>query len=170
MQHGSTVDTLARKGDSNEGNLMGELQSFILRHCQWACISTLLPHPSHSVLNSVILVGGTEAKFRSVHPLFGVDLVDSLHCKLARNKRIALVPNFIVGNSVISGVMGSFFLFSGYFISKHGIPNYWIFMQFIWLFKYPFEGFLINEFPKSGKCLEHMLGSYLVTGEAVLRE
>ncbi|XWS41303.1 hypothetical protein CRYUN_Cryun17cG0069700 [Craigia yunnanensis] len=82
----------------------------------------------------------------------------------------ALVPNFIVGNSVISGVMGSFFLFSGYFISKHEIPNYWIFMHYISLFKYPFEGFLINEFSKSGKCLEYMFGSCLVTGEAVLRE
>ncbi|XVE83363.1 hypothetical protein DITRI_Ditri16bG0083300 [Diplodiscus trichospermus] len=82
----------------------------------------------------------------------------------------ALVPNFIVGNSVISGVMGSFFLFSGYFISKQGIPSYWIFMHYISLFKYPFEGFLINEFSKSGKCLEYMFGSCLVTGEAVLKE
>lgn len=83
----------------------------------------------------------------------------------------ALVPNFIVGNSVISGVMGSFFLFSGYFISKHGIPNYWIFMHYISLFKYPFEGFLINEFSKSGgECLEYMMGRCLVTGEDVMRE
>ncbi|XP_022774751.1 ABC transporter G family member 5-like [Durio zibethinus] len=82
----------------------------------------------------------------------------------------ALVPTFIVGNSVISGVMGSFFLFSGYFISKHGIPNYWIFMHYISLFKYPFEGFLINEFSNSEKCLEYMFGSCLVSGEAVLRE
>ncbi|XP_021899883.1 ABC transporter G family member 5 [Carica papaya] len=82
----------------------------------------------------------------------------------------ALVPNFIVGNSVISGVMGSFFLFSGYFISKHGIPSYWIFMHYVSLFKYPFEGFLINEFSKSGKCLEYMFGSCIVTGEDVLRE
>ncbi|EEF46051.1 ATP-binding cassette transporter, putative [Ricinus communis] len=82
----------------------------------------------------------------------------------------ALVPNFIVGNSVISGVMGSFFLFSGYFISKHGIPNYWIFMHYISLFKYPFEGFLINEFSKSGKCLQYMLGACMVSGEDVLRE
>ncbi|KAE8663620.1 ABC transporter G family member 5 [Hibiscus syriacus] len=80
----------------------------------------------------------------------------------------ALVPNFIIGNSVISGVMGSFFLFSGYFISKHGIPKYWIFMHYISLFKYPFEGFLINEF--SGKCVEYMLGGCMVTGEVVLRE
>ncbi|XP_021273533.1 ABC transporter G family member 5 isoform X2 [Herrania umbratica] len=82
----------------------------------------------------------------------------------------ALVPNFIIGNSVISGVMGSFFLFSGYFISKHGIPKFWIFMHYISLFKYPFEGFLINEFSESDKCLEYMFGSCMVSGEAVLRE
>ncbi|KAF7840124.1 ABC transporter G family member 5 [Senna tora] len=82
----------------------------------------------------------------------------------------ALVPNFIVGNSVISGVMGSFFLFSGYFISKHEIPNYWIFMHYMSLFKYPFEGFLINEFSDSGKCLEYMFGACVVSGEDVLKE
>ncbi|KAJ6908279.1 hypothetical protein NC651_018650 [Populus alba x Populus x berolinensis] len=82
----------------------------------------------------------------------------------------ALVPNFIVGNSVISGVMGSFFLFSGYFISKNGMPNYWIFMHYISLFKYPFEGFLINEFSNSGKCLEYMFGKCMVSAEDLLRE
>ncbi|KAE7998357.1 hypothetical protein FH972_002910 [Carpinus fangiana] len=82
----------------------------------------------------------------------------------------ALVPNFIVGNSLIAGVMGSFFLFSGYFISKQEIPSYWIFMHYISLFKYPFEGFLINEFSNSGKCLEYMFGTCEVSGEDVLRE
>ncbi|KAJ6733668.1 ABC TRANSPORTER G FAMILY MEMBER 28 [Salix koriyanagi] len=82
----------------------------------------------------------------------------------------ALVPNFIVGNSVISGVMGSFFLFSGYFISKNGMPNYWIFMHYISLFKYPFEGFLINEFSNSGKCLEYMFGKCMVSAEDLLKE
>ncbi|XP_051126791.1 ABC transporter G family member 5 [Andrographis paniculata] len=82
----------------------------------------------------------------------------------------ALVPNFIVGNSVISAVMGSFFLFSGYFISKHDIPNYWIFMHYASLFKYPFEGFLINEFSDKTKCLDNMFGECLVSGEDVLRE
>ncbi|KAL2521287.1 ABC transporter G family member 5 [Forsythia ovata] len=82
----------------------------------------------------------------------------------------ALVPNFIVGNSVISAVMGSFFLFSGYFISKHGMPNYWIFMHYISLFKYPFEGLLINEFSDSKKCLDYMFGKCVVSGADVLRE
>ncbi|KAK7318432.1 hypothetical protein RJT34_03133 [Clitoria ternatea] len=82
----------------------------------------------------------------------------------------ALVPNFIVGNSTIAGVIGSCFLFSGYFISKNEIPNYWIFMHYISLFKYPFEGFLINEFSNSGKCLEYLLGACIKSAEDVLKE
>ncbi|KAF8409022.1 hypothetical protein HHK36_005094 [Tetracentron sinense] len=35
----------------------------------------------------------------------------------------ALVPNFIMGTSLIAGFMGSFFLFSGYFISEKNIPR-----------------------------------------------
>ncbi|XP_047339047.1 ABC transporter G family member 5-like [Impatiens glandulifera] len=84
----------------------------------------------------------------------------------------ALVPNFIVGNSLVSGVMGSFFLFSGYFISKHGMPSYWVFMNYLSLFKYPFEGFLINEFLGSSEnnCLEKMFGECVLSGEELLRE
>lgn len=58
----------------------------------------------------------------------------------------ALVPTFIMGNSVISGLMGSFFLFSGYFIAKDNIPRYWIFMHYLSFFKYPFEAFVLNEY------------------------
>ncbi|GAU19590.1 hypothetical protein TSUD_304030 [Trifolium subterraneum] len=82
----------------------------------------------------------------------------------------ALVPNFIVGNSVIAGVIGSSFLFSGYFISNHDIPKYWIFMHYLSLFKYPFEGFLINEFSNSKKCLEYMFGACVMRGEDILKE
>ncbi|XP_010527510.1 PREDICTED: ABC transporter G family member 10 [Tarenaya hassleriana] len=58
----------------------------------------------------------------------------------------ALVPNFIMGTSVISGLMGSFFMFSGYFIAKDKIPSYWQFMHYLSLFKYPFECLMINEY------------------------
>ncbi|KAH7663735.1 ATP-binding cassette subfamily G (WHITE) member 2 protein [Dioscorea alata] len=80
----------------------------------------------------------------------------------------ALAPNFIVGNSVISGVLGSFFLFSGYFIRKTEMPGYWVFMHYVSLFKYPFEGLLVNEF--EGKCLELKFGVCLMSGSDVLRE
>ncbi|KAI3702798.1 hypothetical protein L6452_28550 [Arctium lappa] len=58
----------------------------------------------------------------------------------------ALVPNFIMGTSVISGLMGCFLLFSGYFIAKEKIPKYWVFMNYLSLFKYPFECLMINEY------------------------
>ncbi|KAK1311236.1 ABC transporter G family member 5 [Acorus calamus] len=82
----------------------------------------------------------------------------------------ALVPNFIVGNSVISGVMGAFFLFSGYFISKDGIPSYWVFMHYASLFKYPFEAFLVNEFSDIGRCMERALGVCVMNGVDLLKE
>ncbi|XP_071723655.1 ABC transporter G family member 10-like [Rutidosis leptorrhynchoides] len=69
----------------------------------------------------------------------------------------ALVPNFIMGNSVIAGLMGSFFLFSGYFISEKNIPSYWIFMHYLSLFKYPYECFMINEYggeQGKGRCVQ----------------
>lgn len=45
-------------------------------------------------------------------------------------------------------------------------------MNYISLFKYPFEGFLINEFSNSNssKCLDSIFGKCIVRGEDVLRE
>ncbi|KAL4311344.1 hypothetical protein GQ457_01G003970 [Hibiscus cannabinus] len=85
----------------------------------------------------------------------------------------ALVPNFIMGNSVIAGLMGSFFLFSGYFIAKDKIPNYWVFMHYLSLFKYPFECFMINEYGgKQGenKCIEDENGECRLFGSWFLRQ
>ncbi|PSS16458.1 ABC transporter G family member 10 like [Actinidia chinensis var. chinensis] len=83
----------------------------------------------------------------------------------------ALVPNFIMGASLITGVMGSFFLFSGYFISKEDIPRCWIFMYYLSLFRYPYECFMINEFGgEKGKrrCLESVEGECLLDGNGFL--
>nr|QVT92316.1 ABC transporter [Salvia miltiorrhiza] len=83
----------------------------------------------------------------------------------------ALVPDFITGTSVIAGVMGSFFLFSGYFLSKDSMPKCWTFMQYLSVFKYPFESFLINEFggeQGKGKCLERIEGECLIYGDGFL--
>ncbi|GMJ05297.1 ATP-binding cassette G10 [Hibiscus trionum] len=81
----------------------------------------------------------------------------------------ALVPNFIMGNSVIAGLMGSFFLFSGYFIAKEKIPNYWVFMHYLSLFKYPFECFMINEYG-GNKCIEVENGECSLFGSWFLRQ
>lgn len=85
----------------------------------------------------------------------------------------ALVPNFILGTSVIAGLMGSFFLFSGYFISEGNIPRYWIFMHYMSLFKYPFECFMINEYGgEQGKtrCLENSNEECSLYGVEFLRQ
>lgn len=85
----------------------------------------------------------------------------------------ALVPNFITGTSIIAGLMGSFFLFSGYFLSKNSIPKYWIFMHYMSLFKYPFECFLINEYggeKGKGRCIESKEGVCTTYGEMFLRQ
>ncbi|KAK3426933.1 hypothetical protein EUGRSUZ_F03258 [Eucalyptus grandis] len=85
----------------------------------------------------------------------------------------ALVPNFIMGTSIIAGLMGSFFLFSGYFISKERIPRYWIFMHYMSLFKYPFECFILNEYGDlegRNKCLESENGECSLYGSDFLRQ
>jgi ATP-binding cassette, subfamily G (WHITE), member 2 len=81
----------------------------------------------------------------------------------------AISPNFIVGNSIISGVMGCFFLFSGYFIMKKAMPGCWVFMHYLSLFKYPFEGFLVNEFSGKNRCVMYEMGICVLRGEEVLR-
>ncbi|KAK6919716.1 ABC transporter-like, ATP-binding domain [Dillenia turbinata] len=83
----------------------------------------------------------------------------------------ALVPNFIVGTTLMAGLMGSFFLFSGYFISKEDIPKYWIFMHYLSLFKYPLECFLINEYggeKGKTKCLVSAEGGCILNGNEFL--
>ncbi|KAK1582094.1 hypothetical protein Q3G72_011781 [Acer saccharum] len=85
----------------------------------------------------------------------------------------ALVPNFIMGTSIIAGLMGSFFLFSGYFISKDNIPDYWIFMHYLSMFKYPFECFMINEYGgEQGKtrCLEFKKQECSLYGGGFMRQ
>lgn len=85
----------------------------------------------------------------------------------------ALVPNFIMGTSVISGLMGCFFLFSGYFIAKDSIPKYWIFMHYMSLFKYPFECLMINEYGgEKGKnmCVEMEGGKCRMYGDEFLNQ
>ncbi|XP_020418548.1 ABC transporter G family member 10 isoform X2 [Prunus persica] len=84
----------------------------------------------------------------------------------------ALVPNFIMGTSLISGLMGSFFLFSGYFISKDSIPSYWIFMHYSSLFKYPFECFIINEYggEQGRRCIQIDKDGCNLFGDGFLRQ
>ncbi|PUZ49693.1 hypothetical protein GQ55_7G345700 [Panicum hallii var. hallii] len=81
----------------------------------------------------------------------------------------AAAPDFVVGNAAIQGVMGSFFLFSGYFIARSAMPGCWVFMHYLSLFKWPFEALLVNEFAGGGRCVVRVLGACVATGDEVLR-
>uniref|UniRef100_A0A453DJL0 ABC-2 type transporter transmembrane domain-containing protein n=1 Tax=Aegilops tauschii subsp. strangulata TaxID=200361 RepID=A0A453DJL0_AEGTS len=79
----------------------------------------------------------------------------------------AAAPDFVVGNAAVQGVMGSFFLFSGYFIRRSAMPAYWVPMHYLSLFKWPFEALLLNEF--GGRCAATAMGVCVATGDEVLR-
>ncbi|MED6198849.1 ABC transporter G member 23 [Stylosanthes scabra] len=85
----------------------------------------------------------------------------------------AVSPDFISGNSLICTVLGAFFLFSGYFITKDSIPKYWIFMYYVSLYRYPLDALITNEYwNKRNECLSFSSSSYskcLTTGFDVLK-
>ncbi|XP_062120302.1 ABC transporter G family member 8-like [Humulus lupulus] len=58
----------------------------------------------------------------------------------------SLAPNYIAGTSLVTILLGAFFLFSGYFISQDCMPKYWLFMHFFSMYKYALDALLINEY------------------------
>lgn len=58
----------------------------------------------------------------------------------------SLAPNYIAGTSLVTILLGAFFLFSGYFISQDSMPKYWLFMHFLSMYKYALDALLINEY------------------------
>lgn len=82
----------------------------------------------------------------------------------------ALVSDFIMGNTVVTGVMGAFFLFSGYFIAKDYMPKGWLWLHYISLFKYPLDALLINEYSHvEDRCFgPDYGGKCFITGQNVL--
>ncbi|XP_038881984.1 LOW QUALITY PROTEIN: ABC transporter G family member 8 [Benincasa hispida] len=58
----------------------------------------------------------------------------------------SLAPNFIAGTSLVTVLLAAFFLFSGYFISQESLPKFWMFMNFMSMYKYALDALLINEY------------------------
>ncbi|KAE8692936.1 ABC transporter G family member 23 [Hibiscus syriacus] len=82
----------------------------------------------------------------------------------------AISPDFISGNSLICTVLGSFFLFSGYFIPKDNIPKYWLFMYYVSLYRYPLDALLTNEYwGMRNECFSRGVSGCLMTGNDVLK-
>ncbi|KAJ3682778.1 hypothetical protein LUZ60_013005 [Juncus effusus] len=63
-----------------------------------------------------------------------------------------IVNHVIVGYTVVVAVLAYFLLFSGFFINRDRIPEYWIWFHYISLVKYPYQAVLQNEFSDPNKC------------------
>lgn len=84
----------------------------------------------------------------------------------------SLAPNFIAGTSLLTILLGCFFLFSGYFISTDSLPKYWLFMHYLSMYKYALDALLINEYScLVSKCLiwYEENKTCMVTGSDVLQ-
>ncbi|PIA52923.1 hypothetical protein AQUCO_01000645v1 [Aquilegia coerulea] len=63
-----------------------------------------------------------------------------------------IIPHVMLGYTIVVAVLAYFLLFSGFFINRDRIPDYWIWFHYMSLVKYPFEGVLQNEFEDPTKC------------------
>ncbi|KAI3458708.1 hypothetical protein Pfo_015371 [Paulownia fortunei] len=63
-----------------------------------------------------------------------------------------VVPQVMLGYTIVVAILAYFLLFSGFFINRDRIPPYWIWFHYISLVKYPYEAVLQNEFEDPVKC------------------
>ncbi|GAV77258.1 ABC_tran domain-containing protein/ABC2_membrane domain-containing protein, partial [Cephalotus follicularis] len=63
-----------------------------------------------------------------------------------------IVPNVLLGFTVVVAILAYFLLFSGFFITRDRIPTYWIWFHYLSLIKYPYEAVMQNEFRDPTKC------------------
>jgi ABC-type multidrug transport system permease subunit len=66
----------------------------------------------------------------------------------------AVMPNVMLGYTVVVAILAYFLLLSGFFISRLRIPIYWRWFHYLSIIKYPFEAVLINEFENTKSCYE----------------
>lgn len=63
-----------------------------------------------------------------------------------------VVPHVMIGYTIVVAILAYFLLFSGFFINRDRIPDYWIWFHYLSLVKYPYEAVLQNEFQNPDKC------------------
>ncbi|GFP81742.1 ABC transporter g family member 1 [Phtheirospermum japonicum] len=63
-----------------------------------------------------------------------------------------VVPQVMLGYTIVVAILAYFLLFSGFFINRDRIPPYWIWFHYLSLVKYPYEAVLQNEFEDPVKC------------------
>ncbi|XP_047047033.1 ABC transporter G family member 16-like [Lolium rigidum] len=80
-----------------------------------------------------------------------------------------VVPNAIIGYTVVVAVLSYFLLLSGFFVIRDRIPDYWIWLHYISLIKYPYEAVMLNEFgADQGKCF--MIGVQMFDGTTMAKQ
>lgn len=82
----------------------------------------------------------------------------------------AIIPNVILGYTIVVAVLAYFLLLSGFFRTRDRIPKYWIWFHYISLIKYPYEAVVRNELMASAasSCFE-TAGKEGVTYQTLLR-
>lgn len=70
-----------------------------------------------------------------------------------------VVSQVMLGYVIVVAILAYFLLFSGFFVTRDRIPDYWIWFHYISLVKYPYEGVLRNEFEDPSKCF--VMGSQI---------
>ncbi|PKA58480.1 ABC transporter G family member 1 [Apostasia shenzhenica] len=73
-----------------------------------------------------------------------------------------VVSHVMIGYTIVVAILAYFLLFSGFFINRDRIPDYWIWFHYLSLVKYPYEAVLQNEFGDSRKCF--VRGSQIFDG------
>ncbi|KAG0462309.1 hypothetical protein HPP92_020785 [Vanilla planifolia] len=63
-----------------------------------------------------------------------------------------VVSHVMLGYTIVVAILAYFLLFSGFFITRDRIPDYWIWFHYLSLVKYPYEAVLQNEFDDPTKC------------------
>ncbi|KAJ8484684.1 hypothetical protein OPV22_017169 [Ensete ventricosum] len=63
-----------------------------------------------------------------------------------------VVTHVMLGYTVVVAILAYFLLFSGFFITRDRIHDYWIWFHYLSLVKYPYEAVMQNEFDDPHKC------------------
>ncbi|KAJ6799220.1 ATPase [Iris pallida] len=63
-----------------------------------------------------------------------------------------VVSHVMLGYTVVVAILAYFLLFSGFFINRDRIPDYWLWFHYLSLVKYPYEAVMMNEFGDESKC------------------
>jgi len=79
---------------------------------------------------------------------------------------IIIIIIIITAQTAGSALLSIMFLFSGFFIKTADIPDYWIWLHYLSLFKYAFDSLLINDL--YGATVESN-GITILDNEAVLK-